>query len=234
MIDVTETAIHFGDCLELIPELPDGSIDCVVTDPPYGANFVSHRAQTAAGKKWVKPVNNDQDLESALALFADVLAALESKCKEEVDVYVFTRWDIVGHWIDLINECEWLQYKMMLVWDKGIPGMGDIDSNWGCGHELILYCKRGRREVAYRRSAIIAVNKVHPKHTIHPTEKPVPLLEKFVEMSTKRGDVVFDPFSGSGSTVKAAKNLGRIGIGCENDDDHYERSTNRISEGVLF
>jgi adenine-specific DNA-methyltransferase len=234
MIDVTTSDIHFGDCRDLIETMPEQSINCVITDPPYGANFWSRRAQTAAGKKWVKPVNNDQDLEGALTLFAEVLEALEKKCVDEVDVYVFTRWDIVGAWIDLINECPWLQYKMMLIWDKGIPGMGDIDSNWGCGHELILYCKRGRREVAYRRSGIIAVDKVHASALIHPTEKPVPLLEKFVEMSTERGDVVFDPFSGSGSTVMAAKNLGRIGIGCENDEDHYARSTNRISEGVLF
>lgn len=63
-------------------------------------------------------------------------------------------------------------YKMLLVWDKGIPGMGDIDANWGCGHDLILYCKRGRREVAYRRSGIIAVDKLGSKQHVHPTEKP--------------------------------------------------------------
>jgi len=112
--------------------------------------------------------------------------------------------------------------------------MGDIDSNWGCGHELILYCKKGLKEVSYRRSGIIAVDRVASRKAIHPTEKPVPLLEKFVEMSTQPGDVVFDPFSGSGSTAVACQNTGRIGVGTELDVDHYERSLQRLDQGVLF
>lgn len=233
-IDLTTSNIYNEPCLDFIPKLPEQSIDCIITDPPYGANFWSRRAETAAGKKWVKPVANDQTLDGALALFSDVLTALESKVADEVDVYIFTRWDIVGEWVELVRDCNWLSYKMLLVWDKGVPGMGDIDSNWGCGHELILYCKKGRKEVAYRRSAIVAVDKVHPTQAIHPTEKPVPLLERFVEMSTKPGDVVFDPFSGSGSTTVAASNLSRIGIGTEIDADHYRRSLDRLSQGALF
>jgi adenine-specific DNA-methyltransferase len=231
---VKQSGIYNAPCEEFIPQLPDRSIDCIITDPPYGVDFVSRRAETAAGKKWVRPVENDKDLTQALEAFANVLALLESKVKEECDVYVFTRWDIVGEWIELIRNCDWLSYKMLLVWDKGIPGMGDIDSNWGCGHELVLYCKRGRREVAYRRSSIVAVDKVHAARLIHPTEKPVPLLEHYVEMSTKPGDVVFDPFSGSGSTSVAADRLGRIGIGTEVDAEHHRRSLDRLAQGSLF
>lgn len=234
-IDITETGIYNISCLDFIPKLPDNSIDCVVTDPPYGVDFHSRSAVTAEGKKWVKKVANDNNLEGALALFAEVMSALESKVADQCDVYVFTRWDIVGAWIDSIAyDVPWLKYKMLLVWDKGSPGMGDIDSNWGCGHELILYCKKGLRDVAYRRSGIIAVDRMSPKKAIHPTEKPVPLLEKFVEMSTAPGDVVFDPFSGSGSTAVACNNLGRIGIGTELDTDHYRRSLQRLSQGALF
>lgn len=234
-IDITKSGIYNEDCLTFTPKLPDASIDLLVTDPPYGVGFWSRRAVTAVGKQWVKKVENDQTLDGALTLFADVLATVKPKLKVDADVYIFTRWDIVGEWVDLIRSVDWLSYKMLLVWDKGIPGMGDIDANWGCGHELILYCKReARRDVAYRRSGIIAVDKVHPAQAIHPTEKPVPLLEKFVEMSTEPGQVVFDPFSGSGSTSVAADKLRRIGIGCELDEEHYERSLQRLSQGALF
>jgi site-specific DNA-methyltransferase (adenine-specific) len=235
MIDVTKSAIYNESCLDFIPKLPDSSVDALITDPPYGVGFWSRRAITGEGKKWVKKVENDSDLDGALALFADVLETVKPKLKDDADVYVFTRWDIVPEWIGLIREVPWLSYKMLLVWDKGIPGMGDIDSNWGCGHELVLYCKREvRREVAYRRSGIIAVDKVHPAQAIHPTEKPVPLLERFVEMSTKPGQVVFDPFSGSGSTAVAAKNQGRVGIATEIDPEHYQRSVGRLAQGALF
>jgi adenine-specific DNA-methyltransferase len=229
-----ETGIHHGSCLDLIPQLPDRSVNCIVTDPPYGVNFWSRSAVTPEGKAWVKKVANDESLDGALALFAEVMATVEPKVKDECDVYIFTRWDIVGAWIEAVKAVPWLQYKMLLIWDKGSPGMGDIDSNWGCGHELILYCKKGRREVAYRRSGILAHDRVAPRKAIHPTEKPVPLLETLIDMSTARGDVVLDPFSGSGSTTVAAKNTGRIGIGFEQDADHYERSLGRLSQGVLF
>lgn len=112
--------------------------------------------------------------------------------------------------------------------------MGDIDSNWGCGHELILYCKKGRRDVDHRRSAIIAVDRVAPAHIIHPTEKPSKLIEVLVKMSTKPGEVVLDPFSGSGSTAVAAKDTGRHSIGFEIDEDHYRHSTERLTQGTLF
>lgn len=234
-ISTIQSGIYHGSCLKLISELPYRSVDALITDPPYGVGFESRRAVTGVGKTWVEPVENDDDLEKAVALFCDMMIEVEPKLKLNADVYVFTRWDIVDTWIDVIRSTDWLDYKMLLVWDKGIPGMGDIDNNWGCGHELILYCKRvHRRPVAWRRSGIIAVDKVHSTRAIHPTEKPVPLLEKFVDMSTKRGEVVLDPFSGSGSAVVAAKNLERIGIGFELKESHYRRSLQRLEQGVLF
>lgn len=228
--------IHLGSCLDLIPDkVDDNSIDCIVTDPPYGVNFRSRMAQTAEGKRWVKDVANDADLEGALGLFHDVMQELLPKMKDECDLYVFTRWDIVGDWINAVRSIDpSITYKMLLVWDKGSPGMGDIDANWGCGHELILYCKRGRRDVAYRRSGILAFDRVAPTRAIHPTEKPVPLLEMLIEMSTAPGDLVVDPFSGSGSTSVAAQNTNRSSIAFEVDEDHHSRSLERLSQDTLF
>lgn len=224
-----------GDSLELIPALPDG-INCVITDPPYGVNFVSRRAVTPGGKAWAIPVANDDTMAGAVALFRDAMDLLLPKCADEAELYVFTRWDIVGQWIVEMNLLEQYEfsYKMMLVWDKGIPGMGDIDANWGCGHEIILYCKRGRRDIKYRRSSIIAVDKVHPSELIHPTEKPVALLEKFIEMSTDPGDVIVDPFAGSGSTVVAAMRQGRNSIGIEKDSEHVRRARQRLTQPTMF
>lgn len=230
--------IWHGDSLELAEKLPEG-INCVITDPPYGVNFWSRRATTPEGKKLVRKVDNDGDLQSALNLFDAVMDKVLPKMAEQGELYVFTRWDIVADWIkDLTHEDSAVvrngfKYKMLLVWDKGIPGMGDIDSNWGCGHELILYFKKGLREVPYRRSGIIAVDKVHTTKHIHPTEKPVPLLEKFIEMSTNPGDLVVDPFSGSGSTAVAAQRLGRNAIGIEKDEHYIAPSRARLSANLF-
>jgi site-specific DNA-methyltransferase (adenine-specific) len=232
-----ESRIVQGDCRDLIDlHIPDGEVTCCITDPPYGVNFVSRRAATPQGKRWVAPVANDAGLDGALDLFAEVMANMAPKFANEAELYVFTRWDIVDVWMGAVRALEpyGFAYKMLLVWDKGIPGMGDIDSNWGCGHELILYAKKGRREVPYRRSGIIAVDKVHASEIVHPTEKPVGLLERFVEMSTNVGDLVVDPFAGSGSTVVAANRLGRVGVGFELDERYVTYARSRLEQGALF
>ncbi len=225
-----------GDWLDGYLRERGQSINCVVADPPYGVDFVSRRAETADGKKFVKAVADDLTLRDAIDAFDKVMDVILPRCAVEAELYVFTRWDIVGAWIYAVNRLarHGFKYKMLLVWDKGIPGMGDIDANWGCGHELILYCKRGRRDVAYRRSGIIAVDKLGPKQHVHPTEKPVPLIERLIEMSTASGDLVLDPYSGSGSTSVAAKRLGRDSIGIELDPQYVAVAQKRLTENYLF
>lgn len=214
----------------------DQPVKLVLTDPPYGVNFVSRRAATPEGKKWVRPVAADATLAGAIELFNDVMDGLLPRCDDEAELYVFTRWDIVDEWIRVVRGLDrhGFKYKMLLVWDKGIPGMGDIDSNWGCGHELVLYCKKGLRLVPKRRSSIVAVDKVHTSRAIHPTEKPVALLEEYIKMSTDPGDLVVDPFAGSGSTLEACLRTGRNGLGFELDPMYVDRIQNRLTQDTLF
>jgi DNA modification methylase len=227
-----------GDCRDpkIVRRVMEGyggdRIKCVVTDPPFGADFVSRRAVTPQGKARAEAIEGDGTLEEAFGRFTAMYDAIDPWLDpDECEMYVFTRWDIVGEWIaylrEMLGEYGW-SYKMLLVWDKGIPGMGDIDSNWGCGHELILYLKRGRREVAYRRSSIIAVDKVHGTAHIHPTEKPVPLLNRLIEMSTNEGDLVYDGFAGSASALVAADGLHRRAVGFEVNEDFFNRAVTRI------
>lgn len=232
---MTTNVILQGDSRDLISTI-DRPINCIIADPPYGVDFVSRRAETPEGKGFVKEVANDGDLASALALFDEVFTALAGHCADEAEAYIFTRWDIVGAWYELVNALEpttGFKYKMLLIWDKGVPGMGDIDCNWGCGHELILYCKRGRREMPYRRSGIIHADKLGSKEHVHPTEKPVPLIERLIEMSTSPGDLVVDPFSGSGSTSVAAQRLGRDSVGIELDENYVNVARRRLEQLTL-
>ncbi len=223
-----------GDNRDVIPTLPDG-INCVICDPPYGVNFKSLRAETPAGKKFTERIDNDGDLKTAMLLFDEVMDLLLPKCADEAELYVFTRWDIVGEWIECVRQLERHQfsYKMLLIWDKGIPGMGDIDANWGCGHEIILYLKRGRRDVSHRRSGIIHVDKLGSKEHIHPTEKPVGLMEVLIEMSTSPGDLVVDPFTGSGSSIVAAQRLDREGVGIELSPEYAAGAAARLQQATM-
>lgn len=231
---MSQEIIH-GDARDLVHYLVDGSVKCAIVDPPYGVNFRSRRAATPEGKKFVKEIASDGDLEGALDLFHEVMTRMGPKFADEAELYVFTRWDIVGEWINAVRALDVIGfgYKMLLIWDKGIPGMGNIDSCWGCGHELILYCKRGLRDVAYRRSAIIHVDKLGAKQHVHPTEKPVGLIEYLIAMSTDPGDLVVDPFSGSGSTLVASKRLERNAVGFELDAKYVEVINHRLGEEMF-
>jgi adenine-specific DNA-methyltransferase len=231
---MTNTILRGNSAVDLRGALYDFShaqpINCIVTDPPYGVNYRSRHAETPDGLRWVKDVKNDLNLTGALGLFQDVMDEILPMTEDQAEMYVFTRWDIVGDWIEAIRSLSrhgW-KYKMLLVWDKMEPGTGDIDNNWGCGHELILYAKKGLRRAPYRRSGVLHFRKVPPAHIIHPTEKPVPLLEELIKFSTNPGDLVVDPFSGSGSTSIACVNTGRDSFAMEEDKEHYDHSMRRL------
>ena len=226
--------LHLGDSVELIPKvLDDGSVDCVITDPPYGVDAHSNFASTPSGKEHARKILNDASLEVALNVFHGAMSALEPKLAGDCDVYVFTDWKIIQPWIEAIEVHE-LEVKQLLIWEKGWPGLGDLHTNWGQGYECILYAKRGKRPVNKRRSAVLHYDKPQPAQQVHPHEKPVALLQELLEVSTNHGDLIVDPFAGSGSTLVAARDLGRNSVGFELDPAHHETASRRLGEIALF
>ena len=231
---MTKNVIVHGDSRDHLHKITT-PINCVITDPPYGVDFRSKFAATTAGKKYTKKIANDASLEGAIELFIEVMDCIIPKLADEAEVYVFTGWNIFDTWIPVCRDLHPdLKLKQMIVWEKGWPGLGDLEGNWGCGHEEILYLKKGRRPVNSRRSAVIHTDKPHPGKQIHPTEKPVPLPRELIEMSTNVGDFVVDPFSGSGSTSWAAQQLGRNSLAFEIDEQYIEPSRSRLKTQSLF
>lgn len=223
-----------GDSRELVTKLPD-NINLVVTDPPFGVEFRSRTPVTPQGKKWARDIQGDADLPAALELFWQVFVPLSEKCAEESQAFVFTRWDVVDAWITLARELEeptGFVYSAMQVWDRGYPGKGSIDDTPGMGFELLLFLRRGRRDINFRRSGVFAIDKPHPGKHSHPTEKPVGLAEQFITMFTDPGDLVVDPFAGTGSTILAAQRTNRRGIGIEMDAQHAQMARERLAQGA--
>ena len=115
------------------------------------------------------------------------------------------------------------------MWDKGSPGMGDLN-HWGPSYELIASAGSGQC-VGSRDGSVIRFPTAASAARLHPTEKPVPLLSHLIgklEPST-----VLDPFMGSGSTLRAAKDLGRKAIGIELSEAYCEAAAKRMSQEVL-
>lgn len=221
-----------GDSRDLAHKI-EGPINCICTDPPYGMAFKSAQALTPKGKRWVEELENDGDLDEAIELFTTVMNILIPKCAEQAEMYVFTRWSLIAPWMDAVQALPDFDVKNLLVWDKGTPGMGDVRANWPYSWEAIIYAKKGRRPIPKRRSSVISVIRPDKDNHIHPTEKPVQLLETLLEMSTDQDDLVVDPFSGSGSTIHAARNLNRRAIGIELKENFHARSLTRLTQAVF-
>lgn len=238
MTDLEQWLFH-GDAVELASKTcrtvaRPGWINCIITDPPYGVAFQSGFAKTLAGKQYTKAIANDQDLENALSVFLLAMRPLADSLAEQADVYVFTAWSVMDRFRQAIDSLPGLKVRNVLVWEKGWPGLGDLDANWANSFELILYAKKGRRPIPERRNSVIAIDRLPSGKMIHPTEKPVELIELLLRMSTDPGDWVVDPFAGSASTLLAARNTGRRSVGFEIDDEHFRRAKDRLSQGSLF
>lgn len=212
-----------GDSVELCGRLKP-NVNCIITDPPFGVDNLSNQSTTAAGKQWARKIANDESPEVAIKVFNGVMDVLLPKTTDNCDMYLFTAHQVLREWLEVADSLARHGFvrSAILVWQKDGPGMGDTDS-WGMGHEIILFLKKGRRAATdQRRSGVLHVPQVRPADLIHPHEKPLPLLELFIKHSTSRGDLIVDPFAGSGSTIRAAKQLGRSALGMELDERNFQ------------
>ena len=210
--------IEQGDCLKLMKNIPDGSVDLVVTDPPYGVNFVSNYR-----KEKYNAIQNDSHLD----WLDDLVNELYRIMKMNTAVYCFCSW----HNVDIFKNAFDKKFKLknIIVWEKNNTSMGDLKGSYAPKHEFILYAHKGRRVLnGFRHPDIIKAKRTGNKH--HPTEKPTDLLEIFITESSNPGDTILDPFMGSGSTCVAAVNTGRHYIGFELDEKYFDIACKRLDE----
>lgn len=206
--------IHLGDVAEVAPGLPRSSVDLIAVDPPYGQQWRSNRRT----EKFDHIANDEGTYDVAAAIGSCLPALARGR-----HVYIFGPADLAS--LPLTESAE-------LIWDKGILGMGDLASPWGPQHEPITFATYeiskanrrkgyGRLAARLRRGSIIAVQRPHSGGVKrHPTEKPVALMRQLVESSSVAGEVVLDPFAGSGSTLVAAVLAGRRAVGIEIDEGY--------------
>jgi site-specific DNA-methyltransferase (adenine-specific) len=210
--DETVTLYH-GDCREILPKLDP--VDLVLTDPPYGINYISNH-NTGRG---TKPITND-GARLSIALQRTVIPLIAARAHH---VLWFTRWDV---WPDVWMELgPWMPLRGMLVWDKGDPGMGDL-AHWGPSYELIASAGWGKT-TGSRDQSVLRYPKPPKSRRVHPTEKPLALLEYLIRKLDAQ--TVLDPFAGGGSTLLAARMAGRRAVGIELDERYCEAIANRLA-----
>jgi site-specific DNA-methyltransferase (adenine-specific) len=127
-------------------------------------------------------------------------------------------------------------FKNILTWKKGNWTAGDLAGAYGKECEFIIFAQKGRRElIGGRPSSHLSHPRIDPDKSVHSCQKPVTLMSFLIEHSTNQGEIVCDPFTGSGSTAVAALGLGRQFIGWELDSKTYEIARDRLlqEEGQL-
>ena len=221
--------VYLGDCLQLIQELPDCSIDTVVTDLPYGIDYQS---------KWSKIKTHFDKIANDKKPFIDFIKYLPRVLKPTSAVYLFTRWDVQQPVIDELTKAG-LKPKNVIIWDKMVHSMGDLKSSYGSRYESIVFASNKQfRFMNGRPIDIIECPRVAAARLYHPNEKPIPLLRKLISDSTPENGVVLDCTCGSGTTLIAAIKEKKRFVGFELDKKYYDITCKRIAaarmEQTLF
>lgn len=211
------------DCLEVLKALPDNSVDLVVTDPPYeigttGGGFV--------GKKtYFKELDCIKDGFDPKIL--DELCRIMKK----INCYFFCSQKQIIPLLDYFvkdKKCNW----NLISWIKSNPTPA-CGNKYLTDTEYILFFREKGVKIGgeYKTKStyyITPLNKKEKDLYNHPTVKPLHIVENFIINSSNEGDIVIDPFMGSGTTGVAAKKLGRKFIGCELDGEYFNTAKNRI------
>jgi site-specific DNA-methyltransferase (adenine-specific) len=219
--------LFLGNSFTVMSELGDESIDCVITDPPY-TDYVHKNAKSNRDKGHG---NQAIDFESFTEDHLDKAFAEFGRLTKTWVVSTLA----YEHAFRLSNETrDQLELKRIGVWVKTNP-MPQISADRpGHGWEAIVYLHKKSKKSVWNGggnhgnyvSAIAAP-------TGHPTPKPLSMVTSFVERFTNAGDLILDPFAGGGTTLLAARNLGRRAIGVEIDEKYCEIIASRLSQDAF-
>ncbi len=237
MIDVNTIDNYLlmnGDCMEKLKEIPDGSIDLILCDPPYNL------AKYSTGNMkfdWRSEINNDVakwDLKELAP--SDFLDEFKRVLSPTGNIFIFTSYNLIGKWHETFDS-EFDTFQFM-VWHKTNPIPNIRKSSFLNSCELIVCMwNKGhtwnftkQNEMHNFFESPICMGNERLKSPKHPTQKPLKVLEHIINIASNENDLVLDMFMGVASTGVAARLLNRRFIGIEIDDEYYAASEKRMRE----
>jgi site-specific DNA-methyltransferase (adenine-specific) len=250
--------LFLGDCREVIDQIGDVSFDLVLTDPPYSSGGAMRSDRSLEPSKKYRDHDSiisdpefsgdNRDQRSFTLWCSDWMAAALWKTRAGGALLCFIDWRNLPCVIDATQVGGWV-YRSLIPWDK--TGSQRPRRGWfkaqceyivGCSAGTLSTegsCSGGFFEIVEEEQADgesdgrLARCRVVGAAKQHITEKPVKLCEMLIN-TREDWQVVFDPFAGSGTTLKACKSLGRQGIGIEASREYCDVISRRLSQGVLF
>ena len=227
MIDLRQ-----GDCLELMKDIPDKSIDLIVTDPPY----LIENTKAGGKSKLAKSIQvmNDEIKENNLTNGFDI------KCLDELfrvmkvpNIYIWCNHKQIPMYLDYFVKEKGCSFDI-IIWNK-TNTMPLFNNKYLTDKEYCLYFRKGGycNPNSYIDAKTVYYQPINIKDKRlwnHPTIKPLNIIETIIKNSSKENDTVLDCFMGSGTTGVACKNLNRNFIGMELDDTYFEIAKERIEK----
>lgn len=230
--------LHLGDCLEGLASLPDGSVDHVITDPPYEAEAHT-KARRTTSKTWRSTNDHGKAVDEYEIDFAPITEAQRTEAARQMVrvsrgwVLAFCQVEAVAAW-RVALEAAGASWRRACAWVKpdGTPQLtGDRPAQ---GFECIACAWAGKGRSKWNAGGkrgiyTFCVNDFGRLERLHPTTKPEGLMESLVRDFTSRGEAILDPFAGSGTTGVAAIRNGRKFIGWERDPKYHAVAMKRLS-----
>lgn len=211
---MSNVTLYNGDCLELMNEIPNGSVDLALTDIPYG--------------KVNRKSNGLRNLDKGKAdiVTFDLKELTETLCdKTKGSIYMFCGTEQVSTIRAKMVE-KGLSTRLC-IWEKTNPSPMNGQVIWLSGIECCVYGKKKNATFnEHCKNTVFRFPTVKGK--LHPTQKPIDLMKYLIEVSSNENDTVLDPFMGSGSTGVACVNTNRNFIGIELDKNYFDIAKCRI------
>lgn len=222
MIDLRQ-----GDCLEIMKTIKDGTIDLVVTDPPYLINYKTNRRKDKE-HDFCSVIKNDNNPQ----LISNYIKECYRIMKNDTAMYMFCSCDKVDYFKQELENAGF-KIKNMIIWVKNNWTAGDLQAQFGKQYEIIFLVNKGRCLFNGKRiTDIWNFNRVVGKNQLHQNQKPIDLLKQCILKHSKENDIIFDGFMGSGSTGVACVNTNRNFIGIELDEKYFDIAKERIEKEV--
>jgi site-specific DNA-methyltransferase (adenine-specific) len=213
--EITETNTNLfnicfnGNCIELMQNKDLQKCSLLLSDPPYGMDFKSGHVDK---NKWDR-ISNDKIIDT-ISILDNSFNEAKKHLLPDAHIYIFGNPNEIENIKPIF--CKYFNLKNILIWDREVIGMGDLKT-YGRSYDIIYF---GYNEVwkdlnGIRDRDILRFERVSPSNLTHPTEKPLSILEYLIKKSTNENEFILDPFAGSCSTLKSAKNLNRNSYGFE-------------------
>ena len=223
--------LRHGDCIEVMKDIPDKSVDLLLTDPPY--LHIKGGCKSKGLNKGVrdtksKVVSNMSDFgEKEINEFLDIV-----KPKMKIlNAYIFCSKLQIPYYLNwaLKNKCQF----DVLIWDKDFTGIISRKFFAPNIEYIIRIYKKGLNQLDESKYYQKIKQYKRPKNKVHEAEKPVELLKEFIMLSSNNEDIILDMFMGSGTTGQAVLEVGnRKFIGIEKDEKHFNIAKERIEEAL--